>query len=90
MKIKLTKSQEKLFSHHGSVIITPEGVRYSFLPFWIKEVEGSAHEILNPENLPKDLVSMISREGEGAKKNVDRDSFFRKYPLTEKEAFKKH
>ena len=64
MKIKLSKDQEKLL---GVGHMIREGFNtYHYIPFWFKKLEGEdEYEILNWNNLPQELIDVVSRQMEG-------------------------
>ncbi len=60
-KVKFPKEQIDLFDNIGTVVNTPSGETYRYLPHWFRETwEEGVFELFNFENLPDELIKAIA------------------------------
>ena len=89
MKIKLTKSQQKLFKFYGTIHFnSSNNEEFYYLPFWIKKNRDETFELLRYDELPKELIDDIKSMQDYIPSKESVDEILLKYPRTEAEAYK--
>lgn len=59
MKLLLTRDQQSVLWHISETMVTPNGDRYYYCPFYLKECGDGMYERISFENLPEAAKEQI-------------------------------
>ena len=59
MNVKLTKQQQEFIENTSSVVTTPNGNDYYYMPFWFKKESGDMFKMLTFDRLPYEVIDIV-------------------------------